>query len=701
MLSAPNSATLNRGVENTGLPYRFEQLADMMLAEDGTNSRTLGSCVEFVIEHSLLSELFGLCAADEPTGVMRELVFMCARLVHGMGDHFLAHKGNAHAITQLIHHGMTRREVPNGALAHGELSVADTLLLLIHELMCRLAGYPQLLFLYLELSPSSSREDGHLQLLTFLCSHVLAPAWAGFYARGALVVLVRQLARQSRDGEKESLSYLVGAGLPEALTAAVSAAYGLLPTQIKLESHPIEGLPAHIHATRRWSAAAFNTLSFFPPSSALQLCVFLDTLWLTEQALKSCSISCAADIQDMLEQLRIDMIHTIRTSFVERVLVPAAGSASMSDQSASAAIFYHACILEVLDTTGELAAAICQRTSDERGIYDLVCDVIPSNASLRLRSLVYRAAVLHASCIAAAEASVAPAFIPPMDDWSLAVLGSLVHTLQSPHFCIGLVSRYYAHMDSVAQKYNQENVCRAYPIGDSRIAFRHRAQVRINQEDYFLTELLERLCRFYSLSPAENIITVDAISSLCYTMSLSVDGLLGGPRPIITFVLYMLSLQAQAYMRDVPDLAFFLGQRKNKSSALRVSSRQKAPQASRTLEIPFIRARLVDDALNQLESEYSTAGWLPSRNVLEGMSRSSTYTASDAPSTSGEPQLNVELHPIAAPADGPWASIRVGTGSVVHLSDLLDNIILLEETMIELVCILQLRRSSGTDAYNS
>ena len=99
-----------------------------------------------------------------------------------------------------------------------------------------------------------------------------------------------------------------------------------------------------------------------------------------------------------------------------------------------------------------------------------------------------------------------------MDDWSLAVLGSLVHTLQSPHFCIGLVSRYYAHMDSVAQKYNQENVCRAYPIGDSRIAFRHRAQVRINQEDYFLTELLERLCRFYSLSPAENIITVDAIS---------------------------------------------------------------------------------------------------------------------------------------------------------------------------------------------
>ncbi|WFD35726.1 hypothetical protein MCUN1_002587 [Malassezia cuniculi] len=679
-------------------------LADILLSEDREHTQTLGICLEYVIEHSVLAELLGLCAADEPEGVMRELILMCARLVHGMGTHFLTHNGNAQALTQLIHHGMCRRDSPSGMLGRTETTVADALLLLVQELMCRLADTPQLMLLYLELSPPSSREEGRLELLTFLTSHVLSPAWAGFYARGALAVLVRQQAQLASEGHKYAVRYLLGADLPEALTAAASAAYGLLPTHIELEYTEISGLASHIIATRKYKCCAAIHLA--PQGAVLQLCALIDTLWLIEQVLDACSISGDSDVQDMFEQLQTDVLHAIRTAFVERILAPAAGAAAIADQSAAAVILYHTCMLQVLRSSGKLVAAICRTDTDQRDMYELLTDAMRSDTDHELQSLAFYAAALHSRCIATADSRDAPAYIPPLDAWPITSLAAIVQSLQSLHFSAALGARYDAHLSSVLQTWSAENsdesLQRVYALGSGRVAFRPRTQVCISGDDYFIAELLERLLHFFTFEPSSNLRTIDTISALCRIPFLSMQGLFCGPAPIITFVLYMLSLQAQAYINNVPDLAFFLGQRKNQSDALRVSSR--SAQKTDTLQPSFLPDQTVDDALKRIENEYINCGWMPSPDARSLMTSAKIETrtqTSEGTFTHGAPQLYVSVKPCAPRATGQWSALSSGFGIRAPLSELLDNMILLEEAIIEFVCILYARRIHGCDLYIS
>lgn len=691
-------ATLTHGVDNTSLPYRFEQLADMLLEEDASNTRTLGPCLEYVVENSLFTELFGLCAADEPQGVMRELMYMFARLVHGMRGQFLAQKGIAHAISQLVHHGMRLRDHPRGTLARQDLAISDALLLLLHELLCRISHTEPLFFLYLELAPPTSRENGQLLMLSYLLSHNLAPAWAGFYARGALVVLVRLLAHQASKGDSASLEYLLGSGIAGALAASASAAYGLLPTHIDLVYTPLDAAVQHMVDTRKIS---LHTLALTPTEATLPLFAFIDTMWLAEQVIDACSVPAQADFQDMLEQLGTEFTQTMRSSLVERVLVPAAGTASADDGSAAAAILYHTCLLEALSSSSALTLVICKNPTDQRSLSDLLADTIRETVPLELRAIAYRCAVLHTRCTTAAEARDAPAYVPPLDVMGIAALGGLVQSIQSPHFIASLGSRYLAHLEDVSDMwYNdpKDDIWCAVPAGGSRINFRQRRQVSINPGDCYLAELLGRICCFFTLPPAENVLGVDAISQLCRVPHLSMDGLLGGTTPVITFVLYMLSLQANAYLHTIPDLIFFLGQRKNQSEALRVHTRPKTPRSPGSLELPLLPPTSIDAALGWLEKEFTLSGWIPEQKEREQMTHTTVFTDTNVPA-SGAALLDVSLQPCLPPASGPWSAIETGKRTTVALSDLLDNIILLEEAIIELTCIAYLRRAHGSDAY--
>ena len=691
-------AALTHGVDNTSLPYRFEQLADMLLEEDASNMRTLGPCLEYVMENSLFTELFGLCAADEPQGVMRELMYMFARLVHGMKSQFLAQKGIAHAISQLVHHGMRLRDHPRGALARQDLAVSDALLLLLHELLCRISQIEPLFFLYLELTPPASRENGKLHMLSYLLSHNLAPAWAGFYARGALAVLVRLLAHQACKGDSASLEYLVGGGLADAFAASASAAYGLLPTHIDLVYTPLDGAVQHMVDTRK---TALHTLALAPSEATLPLFAFIDTMWLAEQVIDACSAPAQADFQDMLEQLGTEFTQSMHTFLVERVLVPAAGAASADDGSAAAAILYHTCLLEALSSKSAVTQVICKNPTDQRNMSDLLADTIMETVPPELRAVAYRCAVLHMRCTAAAEARDEPAYVPPLDVMGISALGALVQSIQSPHFIASLGSRYFAHFEDVSDMWHRDqknDVWRAVPAGGSRITFSQRRQVRISPGDCFLSRILGRICCFFTLPPAENVLGIDAISRLCRVPYLSMDGLLGGTAPVITFVFYMLSLQAQAFLHTIPDLIFFLGQRKNQYEALRVHARPKSPRTPGSLELPLLPPTSIDAALEWLEKMFTLSGWIPEQKEREQMTHTTVHTDANIPA-SGAALLDVSLQPCLPPASGPWSSIETGNRATVALSDLLDNIILLEEAIIELTCIASLRRAHGFDAY--
>lgn len=80
------------------------------------------------------------------------------------------------------------------------------------------------------------------------------------------------------------------------------------------------------------------------------------------------------------------------------------------------------------------------------------------------------------------------------------------------------------------------------------------------------------------------------------------------------------------------------------------------------------------------------------------MTHTTVHTDANIPA-SGAALLDVSLQPCLPPASGPWSSIETGNRATVALSDLLDNIILLEEAIIELTCIPSLRRAHGFDAY--
>ena len=740
-LESPDGRTRRDGLRSSALPFHLEQLCGALVDEDRERgSQTLGPCLEYIVQYDVLDQLHGLCMADEPAGAKTLMLSTFTRFVRSVRPDALMHQSIARTLTKVLHHSI-RSEALTGQDAD------DELLEFVCETTLKLAENSRVLALYVDLGSVASppQERQQQPMLMYLLSHLHHDTRLGFLARTAALALVRTLLALDAGASRVPASrghayvdYVVYAGLPEALSATVSAAYALLPTHLHLSEPPraaAEDALASRVLLARFGAERAQVRQALPgdvPQDVWQHVVCLvDCAWLVQEMLAA-FVDVARDAhpatEDKLEQLLTDIQLQFRAAFLESVVHPSLAACSTADGSATAIIVYHAVLLALLDPRGVLTQMLCDAPGDVRGLVDITGECIEQDvgqdaAALQSRGLALQLAKLVSRRTAIRDAVVAsPPTVhtvhgPPI----AAALAAMLHRLQ-PSRPLGdrfLVRLYEAEREMLRDPVYAD--AETIACDDDVPRRRFRAHVRVVQQvvapsEHILPCFLGLLRSFFQHPFSSNILLADALCALCRSPFVSLERVLTfGPverpladsAPVVTFMLTMLAWQAHELVARTPDMAFYLGQRRRQ---LLGHSRPHKPERSTASDgapafSPFLETSAEGPiALEALHQHFRDIGWVSPvawRTTVDfhvEMNASVSHSTQSLLDGAQHVEVRIPPCPLPACAELDEAAARAAAASV-PLLHVLDNVILLEELILELGCIIQLRQAWGIDRY--
>lgn len=640
---------------------------------------------------TVFEELLGLCLADEPRGVKRAMVAMFTKLVAGMHPAFLTHQGVLRVLAQLLHHG-----IHTDLAAEGD-DTTDALLDLLCEIAAHLGTQPGMLRLLVELGTMHTAAQPHdaFPVFSYLLQHLHHPGARGFRVRTATLAFLQALL----DADAALLVLVVHSRLAESLSTATAATYGLLP--MRLDAPPDAAQPlGDAERAQQWRSVveAWADVAFVP-----ELCTFLDLVWLTQVSMHVCSSHTRTEASciDQLEQLRADILEHFRSTFLESVVHPSVAGCSLSEGSGPAVLLYSALLFTMLDPRGPLSQVACA-AQGERPLSDVVAECIAADeAPLAVRILALRLAALYVRRLQLQDVTRGAEAQRPTPPSPTPVLAALIHTLHAPRAPAALSDRLAVHLAETERCMRMDPdyrfADRIVPTADG-VELRHAIlQQPMDLHEHFLIPLLTQLCSLFVLPLALNVEVTRALALLCRSPYVSLDGVLYSSStetpPLLLSVLVRLTQQVCLRTERVPDFGFYLAQRRNQQWHL-----SKSSAATSDTHGLLAEAHADQNALAALQDTLDTQSPLPAADYdlqmeLDTPSLPPASRARLEPARSGAEHLLMYVGPCVVPGLPPSVVVPCRR-PLLHV---LDNILLLDEFLVELAAILQLRVAWDVD----
>ncbi|WFC95737.1 hypothetical protein MBRA1_002391 [Malassezia brasiliensis] len=692
-LASPDRRAMQGGVDDTGIPACMDQLVHVLLTEDRlSKDATLGACMEFVFEQDVFEGLLGLCLADEPRGVKRAMIAMFGKLVGGMRPAFLAHQGVLRVLAQLLHHS-----IHTDPTAEGD-GTTEALLDLVCELATHLGTQPSVLRLLVELGAAhaAAQPRDAFPVFAYLLQHLHHPGARGFRVRTAALAFLQGLL----DADAGLLSVVSHSRLAESLSTATAASYGLLPMRLDAAASESAQRVCDAERAQQWRSVveAWVDVAFVP-----ELCTFLDLVWLTQATMHACASHprTEAPCIDQLEQLRADILDHFRSTFLESVVHPSIAGCSLSEGSGPAVLLYSALLFIMLDPRGALSQVACT-AQGERPLNEVITECIAADdAPLPVRVLGLRVAALYARRRQLHDVTRGAEVQRPAPPSATPILAALIHTLHTPRTPVGLDDRYTLHLVETERCMRMDPDYRfadcIVPAADG-VELRHAIlRQPMDPHDHILITLLTQLCSLLVQPLVLNIEVTRALASLCRSPFVSLDDVLyashGETPPLLLSVLVRLTQQVRLCIERVPDFGFYLAQRRNQQWHL-----TKTTAATIGAHSPLAEAYADSKALGSLQDTLDDLSPLPP-TVYDLQLELDTPTLPPTSHVRPGPVRNSAKHLVMHIAPCSVLGLTPATASPCRrpLLHVLDSILLLDEFLVELAALLQLRVAWDVD----
>ncbi|WFD00360.1 hypothetical protein MYAM1_003108 [Malassezia yamatoensis] len=693
-LDLPGHRMARGGLSDTGIAACMDHLANLLVTEDQQMGETyMGPCMEFILEQDVLEGLMSLCLADEPRGVRGTMITTFAQLVREMRPGFLSHHKVVRVLMQLLHYS-----IQADALGNSSESI-DATLELVCDLVQQLVSDPHILQFFVEVESVyvAGQTKTSFAVLCYILRHLHHGGQRGFRTRSAALSLLQGMLAI----EPCLIQKILESNFAEALATSTAASYGLLPMQFTIA----QSLPESLIQDRR--ALQWQSILEKWASSALShdLLLYMDLLWLNQRCvdLFANHAKMRPELIDQLEYLRADLLEHFQGTFLASVVHPSIGGCTLREDNVSPALLYSALLLEILDPCGELAFMVFPN-HDHRSLSELVTESITAQElSIETRILSIRFASLFARRIQLREASRGTQADDRDDPTVKSVLAALVQSMQSSRMVQTLFSRSVLHLREV------ETAMRADPDYQYTSRFVRQGpnlvfrlailQEPIDLQKHFMGPLCDLLCDMFSLDWALNVEVTRGIASLCRSPYISLEGTLFSKDPqnlpLLMYILYFLVQHAHAYSEKVPDFDFYLAQRRKFQL---LTGKLATPSHPKSLVHPFASGT-VDEVLQPLKDQFQSLCPID-------ISFKEWYTVDYASSTTlsrntffndagynGAESISVSV----CPAKFPHSTSAPKSNKTCPLPQVLDNLLILEEFLLELAAIKQLREAWGED----
>ncbi|WFD44143.1 hypothetical protein MPSI1_002809 [Malassezia psittaci] len=693
-LDLPGHRMARGGLSDTGIAACMDHLANLLVTEDQQIGEAfMGPCMEFILEQDVLEGLMSLCLADEPRGVRSAMITTFAHLVRDLRPGFLLHHKVVRVLMQLLHHS-----IQADGRGNSNESI-DAMLDLVCDLVQQLVLDPRTLQFFVEVGSvyAAGETNTSFAVLSYILRHLHHGGHRGFRTRSAALSLLQGMLAI----EPCAIQEILESDLAEALATSTAASYGLLPMQFtniqSLPEPPIQDQRAFKWQSvlGKWASLAFSH----------DILLYMDLLWLTQRCfdLFANHAKMHPGMTDQLEYLRADLLEHFQDTFLSSVVHPSIVGCTLSDENVSPALLYSAILYEILEPCGELAFMVFP-IDDNRSLNELVTECITSQElSMETRILSIRFAGLFARRIQLREASRGTQADVRDDPTVKSVLGALVQSMQSSRMVQTLFTRSVLHLREVEMAMKADldyHYASRFLRQGQDLKFRLAIlQEPIDLKKHFMGPLCDLLCDMFSLDWALNVEVTRSIASLCRSPYISLEGTLFSKDPqtlpLLMYILYFLVQHAHAYSQNIPDFDFYLGHRRK---FLLMAGKLTTPSHPKSIVHPFANGT-VDEILQPLQERFQSLCPID-------ISFKEWYTVDYASSTTsprntffneagfnGAEQISISV----CPATFPHSTSAPKSNKTCPLPQVLDNLLILEEFLLELAAIKQLREAWGED----
>lgn len=643
---------------------------------------------------AVLGQLFGLCLADEPRGAMRELLRVYTYLVREMRPAFLTNNNVARVMMQVLHY--CQKHDTDG-------SWQTDVTALVFELAWQVHSHPPILRLLLQLSADIPKDRIHdrMPLLLFVLRHLNGSDESGRQMRTALVWLWHGIVTLMDDDTAHRATYLDPILMKEMVGAVVSAvahAFSQLPTEL----HPI----STTNTTHDWLAYRFPHRSSRWRASLLQyasedmqepLSTWIDTLWLIQQLECTCVRHTTGASADHIDSMHAMLAEHFQAQFVDASWMPFLEA----NQEPLAILLYMSIMLSVMEPRTSLARCLAlqyERPTLRTFLRSCLARTETHAMSLYVSTLLSRWSMWQHATFGTRTASERASHpLAPL-------IACMAELLQTPKYRAALSHRFLVHLVTVEQSMRDDpDYERGLEIGISPNMPRWIAKSILHESvtanEFFLDDYTSMLRAWFISPTPKNLALTAALSSLCRAPMISIEGLLEShdeSMPILVFYMYALFHQAQDFSKSIPDFDFYMRQRKIQQMG--APHEDMSSLSSSRSACPLFPCGSPAEGLVVLDRAFHEAQWSPPT----WPSASVTYTSQNATSKStsvldGAGHILVTVPLCPAPATGPWACDEHREAVSVPLVQILDNVLLLEEFMLEMTALVQLRQARGLD----
>lgn len=627
----------------------------------------------------VLGQLLSLCILDEPRGSFREMSLVYVRLVREMHSSFLAHQCVVRAITQLLQFAVR---------AAGHTPADDVLIELVHSLALRLRCQPELLRPYTELGAAYTITYEEFPMFALLLYHLDANGTSGFHVRSAVLHLLSAMIQLSYKANTEQgtslLLYVSRSDLTRLIAEAACHALASLPLSFDSTEKTGEG-EANEYLKKRFPVLAefwcTSLITLVPLKVQPTLCTLLDLVWLADQVDSLCRLytpilSYAAD---RIEHVQAELMERMQNEFMDFLHQ----TITRTSKHTTALLCYIAMCLSVVEPRGTLARMICLLPDGEKGFFDLVSASMNGSdlqcvCALHLATLYMQRRLQHDAVRGTALSRSRPC--------SLALMSALSESMQTPSHLGAMPRRLLLHLHEVEGAMIQE----------ARLLYGDWSKVlqeSISMNDYFMKPILEMLRHWFCAPLLRNVAVSSFIAAFCRSPHASLEGWIapGEHPPVLTFIFFMLVKQTQEFARHIPDFAFYASKRKQQR--LHISSEANSQTTAHT----FASNMSSTEELNNVNNLFYKAGWLSATSPSTSYTMEPLTNVMSRSSHDGAEHIIVTVYPCQAPTSSNLTLSESFLPCNIRLVDLLDNVLLLDEFLMELTCIAQLRRAWAID----
>lgn len=646
----------------------------------------LGTCTAYLVENNVLNDLVSLCLPDEPRGILNELVRMCTALIrHIHVPWFLANEGVVHALLQLLRSCDKRQQE------------TSDLLKLVYALCMRVHQQPDTLRVFVQLGAQLPKERpaDRFPLMTCIVRHITMDGSSGRCMRTSLVWVMHALL---------TLGAKHGASWP-ALYFDRNTCFDLARSLNEAVTHAFKCLPQHLDTSELRSQEAWihdrfvkNVQCYASSADIPCLGTFIDLLWLIQNLWRLGQAAKNGPIGNQVDQLLTEMVHQFQIRFVEACLEPAL-HACRDEAPNQVSLYAMLCYLDVLLCIVEPCTALSRCISlYNRSMSDLVTKGLQSPpptvfCALHTSKTLSRWILWHETTLGTSMRTNRTSMAFP--------LIAMAETCQSPRFRAVFSHRFLQHLLTVEQVMRDDPVYHDLPglVHQQRLVYKplNVIQQSALPSEHCLMPIIYKFRHFFSASFEENLAVIDTLGTLCRSPFLRLKGLIEfgheemdqDTLPIVTFLLYMLHLQSRLLREQIPEFELYLEQRK--IECLGDPLLEPLYDADHSA-CPLFHTKFPEEGIKTLQRMFERGQWIPNTD-LRTVSPSSILF--EGVSLVKAQNTMVSIYPCDAPARGPWSDDTMHGPNDVSLMRVLDNSILLEETCLEMACVILLRDAWG------